>query len=123
VEFERVLGRPAELPGEELRSHLAADLSERIRVKPGVGRAPRGDVDCGVATLQFLPELRRAVCADGEGTAEPAGLLCIAFAEACVQGGLPDLVGERVVAVAEKRLHPRLGDRVAGSDAVQPMHP
>ena len=58
VEFERGLGSPAELPGEELRRHLAADLGELVRVELRVGRESGGDVDGGVAALEFLPELR-----------------------------------------------------------------
>ena len=93
VEFERRLGSAAELLGEELRRNFATDPGERIRIELGVGRAPGSDVSGGVAALQGLMELGRAVRPDGEGATEPAGLLGLALAQAGVEGGLPDLVG------------------------------
>ncbi|CAL8971147.1 hypothetical protein PROP_03584 [Propionicimonas sp. T2.31MG-18] len=121
VKFERRFGSAAELPGEELPRDVATDLGERVGAELGVGRTSRGEVGGDVPALEFLVELGRAVRPDGEGSAEPAGLLGLAFAQAGVQGGLPDLVGKRVVAVAEEGLHLRLRDRVAGGHAVQPV--
>jgi hypothetical protein len=96
--------------------------ARRVRVELGVGWTSGGEVGGDVTALEFLVELGRAVRPDGEGTAEPAGLLGLAFAQASVQGGLPNLVGERMMAVAEEGLHLRLGDRVASGDPVEPLH-
>ncbi len=57
MKFERGLGSPAELPGEERRRHLAADLGELIRVELGVGWTSGGEVGGGVTALEFLVEL------------------------------------------------------------------
>lgn len=121
VEFERRRRGSAELPGEELRRHLATDLGEQVCVELGVGWKSGGEVGGDVTSLEFLVELGRAVRPDGEGTAEPAGLLGFTLAQAGVKGGPADLVGERVVAVPEEGLHLRLGDWVAGGNAVQPV--